>query len=136
MVIDTSALVAILQEEAEGDVLLRRLVATGVRRVSAATLLETAIVLESRSGETAGEQLDLFLSRAQIVIENVTAEQVQIARKAWRRYGKGRGHAAGLNFGDCFSYALAQICGEELLYKGTDFAHTDVARATDDLNSH
>jgi ribonuclease VapC len=129
MVIDTSALVAILQQGADADGLLRLLAAAGSRRVSAATVLETAIVLEARSGEEAGEQLDLFLTRGQVEIEPVTAEQVRIARKAWRRYGKGTGHPARLNFGDCFSYALAHSLGEKLLYKGADFAHTDVARA-------
>jgi ribonuclease VapC len=88
-------------------------------------------VLEGKFGARGGEQLDLFLARAQIEVEPVTAEQTRIARKAWLRYGKGRGHAAGLNFGDCFSYALAKSLGEELLYKGSDFAHTDVAHAGD-----
>ena len=129
MVIDTSALVAILEQESDADGLLRRLAAAGARRISAATLLETAIVLEARSGERGGEQLDLFLARAQIEVEPVTAEQMRVARKAWRRYGKGSGHAARLNFGDCFSYALAQSLGEDLLYKGAEFSHTDVAVA-------
>ena len=86
-------------------------------------------MLEARSGEKAGDDLDLFLARAKIEVEPVTEEQVQVARKAWRRYGKGSGHVARLNFGDCFSYALAKSLGEELLYKGADFAHTDVAHA-------
>lgn len=128
MVIDTSAVVAILRQESEAESLLSRLTAAGSRRISAATLLETAIVLEGKAGERGGEQLDLFLARAQIEVTPVTAEQVRVARKAWRRYGKGSGHAARLNFGDCFSYELAQSLGEELLYKGTDFAHTDVAK--------
>ena len=128
MVIDTSAVVAILRQESEAESLLSRLTAAGSRRISAATLLETAIVLEGKAGERGGEQLDLFLARAQIEVTPVTAEQVRVARKAWRRYGKGSGHAARLNFGDCFSYALAQSLEEELLYKGTDFAHTDVAK--------
>jgi ribonuclease VapC len=131
MVIDTSALVAIMQQESDADGLLRRMAAAGMRRVSAAALLETAIVLEARSGEKAGDDLDLFLARAKVEIEPVTEEQVQVARKAWRRYGKGSGHAARLNFGDCFSYALAKSLGEELLYKGADFNHTDVAHAGD-----
>jgi ribonuclease VapC len=128
MVIDTSAVVAILRQEPGAESLLSRLTAAGSRRISAATLLETAIVLESKFGERGGEHLDLFLARAKIEVEPVTDEQVRIARKAWRRYGKGSGHAAQLNFGDCFSYALAQSFGEELLYKGADFAHTDVAK--------
>lgn len=129
MVIDTSAVVAILRQESGAESLLSRLTAAGSRRISAASLLETAIVLESKSGERGGEQLDLFLARAHIEVEPVTAEQVRVARKAWRRYGKGGGHPARLNFGDCFSYALAHSLGEELLYKGADFAHTDVAGA-------
>jgi ribonuclease VapC len=130
MVVDTSAVVAILRQKSGAEGLLRRLTAAGSRRISAASLLETAIVLESKSGERGGEQLDLFLARAQIEVEPVTAEHVRIARKAWRRYGKGSGHAARLNFGDCFSYALAQSLGEELLYKGANFARTDVARSS------
>ena len=133
MVIDTSAVVAILRQESGAESLLRRLTAAGSRRISAASLLETAIVLEGKSGERGGEQLDLFLARAQIEVAPVTVEQVRIARRAWRRYGKGSGHAAQLNFGDCFSYALARSLGEELLYKGADFAHTDVARAGEGL---
>jgi ribonuclease VapC len=128
MVIDTSAVVAILRQESGAEGLLNRLTSAGARRISAASLLETAIVLESKAGERGGEQLDLFLARAQIEVAPVTMEQVRVARKAWRRYGKGSGHAARLNFGDCFSYALAQSLGEELLYKGADFAHTDVAK--------
>ncbi len=131
MVIDTSAIVAILRQESGADALLRRLTAAGSRRMSAASLLEAAIVLEGKSGERGGEQLDLFLARAQIEVAPVTADQVRIARKAFRRYSKGRGHAAALNFGDCFSYALASSLGEELLYTGADFVHTDVARAVD-----
>ncbi len=131
MIIDTSAVVAILRQESGAEDLLRRLTVAGSRRISAASLLETAIVLEGKSGEKAGDDLDLFLARAKIEVEAVTDEQVRIARKAWRHYGKGSGHAAGLNFGDCFSYALAKSLSEELLYKGADFAHTDVAHARD-----
>jgi ribonuclease VapC len=131
MVIDTSAVVAILRQEPGAESLLRRLTAAGSRRISAASLLETAILLEGKFGERGGDDLDLFLARAKIEVEPVTDEQVQIARKAWRRYGKGTGHAARLNFGDCFSYALAHCLGEELLYKGKDFDQTDVARGED-----
>ncbi|MFY9740706.1 MAG: type II toxin-antitoxin system VapC family toxin [Candidatus Sulfotelmatobacter sp.] len=131
MVIDTSALVAILRQESGAESLLSLLTAASSRRISAASLLETAIVIEAKSGERGGEQLDLFLARAQIEVEPVTSEHVRIARKAWRRYGKGTGHAVRLNFGDCFSYALAHCLGEELLYKGKDFDQTDVARSGD-----
>jgi ribonuclease VapC len=129
MVIDTSAIVAILEEEPESGRLMGRLTAAGSRRISAASFLEAAIVLEGHFGDVGGDRLDLFLARARIEIAPVTEEQTRIARKAWRRYGKGQGHAAGLNFGDCFSYALAKSLGEELLYKGTNFMHTDIVRA-------
>ena len=128
MVVDSSAVVAILEEEPDGGELLRRLVEASARRISATTLLETAIVLEAKSGEAAGDHLDLFLARGGVVVEEVTAEQIQIARKAWRKFGKGSGHPAGLNYGDCFSYALAKAFGEELLFKGGDFGKTDVNR--------
>ncbi len=131
MVIDTSAVVAILRQESGAEGLLRRLAAAGSWRISAASLLESAIVLESKSGERGREQLDLFLARAKFEIEPVTEEQVRVARKAWRRYGKGKGHVVQLNFGDCFSYALAKSLGEELLYKGVGFAHKDAAGAND-----
>lgn len=126
MVVDSSAVVAILEEEPDGPALLRRLVEAGTRRISAATLLEAAIVLEAKSGEIAGDQLDLFLARGGIAVEDVTADQIRIARKAWRKFGKGSEHPAGLNYGDCFSYALAKAFGEELLFKGGDFGETDV----------
>jgi ribonuclease VapC len=132
MVIDTSAVVAILRQESGAEGLLRRLTAAGSRRISAASLLEAAIVLEGKSGERGGEQLDLFLARAQVEVAPVTIEQVRVARTAWRRYGKGSSHPAQLNFGDCFSYALAHTMGEELLYKGADFARTDVAHEGSD----
>ena len=98
------------------------------RRDSVATLLETTIVLESRSGPASGYELDAFLQEAGIELEPVTAEHAQAARRAWRRFGKGN-HPAGLNFGDCFAYALAAVTGEPLLYKGEDFALTDVEAA-------
>ncbi len=83
-------------------------------------------VLEARQGEAAGREFDLFVVRANLQIVPVDAEQVELARSAWRKYGKGR-HPAGLNFGDCFSYALAKSSGERLLAKGTDFGRTDIA---------
>ncbi len=96
------------------------------RLVSAATLVETGIVIESRYGPAGARELDLLATKGGFVIEPVTAEQADLAREAWRRYGKGR-HSAGLNYGDCFSYALAKIKGEPLLFKGNDFPHTDIA---------
>lgn len=99
-----------------------------MRLISAAALVETSIVLESRHGEAATRELDLAIARAGVMIEAVTAEQAEMARQAWRRFGKGR-HPAGLNYGDCFSYALARITGESLLFKRNDFAQTDVTSA-------
>ena len=128
MVIDTSALIAILADEPERRGFNERIEADPKRRVSAATVLEASIVLETRSGEIAGRELDLLLHRAKVEVVPVDADQIEIARAAFRRYGKGR-HPAGLNFGDCFSYALAKSVGEPLLFKGGDFAQTDLRSA-------
>lgn len=128
MVIDTSALVAILNNEAERHEFTRLIAAAPVRMVSAATVLEAGMVIESRRGEHAGRELDLFLHRARIEVVPVDADQAEIARAAFRRYGKGR-HEAGLNFGDCFSYALARARRARLLFKGEDFARTDIPPA-------
>ena len=126
MVIDTSALAAIFFGEPERPKFLAAIAAADSRLVSAASVLETGIVLEARQGEAAGREFDLFVVRANLQIVPVDAEQADLARSAWRKYGKGR-HPAGLNFGDCFSYALAKACVEPLLAKGTDFASTDIA---------
>ena len=128
MIIDTSAILAILFEEPEADHFLSTIAAASSRRISAATLLETTIVLEGRSGSAVGDELDAFLRRAQIELEPVTPEQTQTARQAWRRFGKGN-HPAGLNFGDCFVYALAEATREPLLFKGRDFELTDIPAA-------
>ncbi len=128
MVIDTSALVAVLFDEPERDQIIGRITAASRRLISAGTLIECSIIVESRRGEVAGRELDLFLHRADVQTVAVNEEQALLARAAWRRYGKGR-HPAGLNFCDLFAYALARASGEELLYKGDDFARTDLARA-------
>jgi ribonuclease VapC len=128
MVLDTSALVAVLFDEPERHEFVRKIAAARRRLISSATLLECSIVVESRRGEAAGRELDLFLHRAMVQTVAVDEEQAQLARAAWRRYGKGR-HPAGLNFGDLFAYALARATGEGLLFKGNDFAQTDVAAA-------
>jgi ribonuclease VapC len=125
MVIDTSALVAIFFAEPERQAFLDAITTAGSRLVSAANILETGIVLEGRHGEAAGREFDLFVVRANLKIVPVDAEQTDLARSAWRKYGKGR-HPAALNFGDCFSYALAKFSGEPLLAKGADFALTDI----------
>jgi ribonuclease VapC len=126
MVIDTSALVAIFLSEPERQGFLADIIAAETRLVSAATLLEAGIILEARRSESAGCEFDLFVVRANLQIVPVDAEQADLARAAWRKYGKGR-HPAALNFGDCFSYALAKSTGEPLLAKGTDFGLTDIA---------
>ncbi len=128
MVLDTSALVAVLFDEPERHEFVRRIAAARRRLISSATLVESSIVVESRRGEVAGRELDLFLHRAMVQTVAVDEEQVQLARAAWRRYGKGR-HPVGLNFGDVFAYALARASGEELLFKGDDFARTDIVAA-------
>jgi len=125
VVLDTSAILAILLNEPERRRFNELIEADGMRLISAATFLEASLVIESRQGPAAGRELDLLLHRAQVSIVPVDAEQAEIARVAWRKFGKGR-HGAGLNFGDCFSYALARVSGEPLLAKGADFAKTDI----------
>ncbi len=125
MVIDTSALFAILLGEPEQRRFNQLIEEDRRRFISAATLLETSIVVECRHGESAGRELDLFVHRARFNVLSVDVEQAEIARRAYRKYGKGR-HKAGLNFGDCFAYAAVKITGEPLLFKGRDFDKTDV----------
>ena len=128
MIVDTSAIMAILFGES-GAERYDEVIAQAPRcRMSVANFLEAAIVLESRSGDAAGHELDAFLEEAEIELEPVTPEQAQAARLAWRRFGKGN-HPAGLNFGDCFAYSLAEAAREPLLFKGRDFALTDIEAA-------
>ena len=128
MVIDTSAIAAIFFDEPERQKFLSAITSTQSRLISAATVLEAGIVLESRQGEAAGREFDLFVVRANLQTVSVDADQIDVARSAWRKYGKGR-HPAGLNFGDCFAYALAKSTGEPLLFKGNDLGHTGIAPA-------
>ena len=125
MIVDTSAVLAILFHESDAERYARAITMASPRRMSVATLLETTIVLESRSGAAAGHELDAFLEEAAIELEPVTPAHAQAARRAWRRFGKGD-HPAGLNFGDCFAYALAEAAREPLLFKGQDFELTDI----------
>jgi ribonuclease VapC len=125
MVIDTSALLAIFLAEPERKPFLKLIIEAPSKLISAANVLETGIVLEARRGEAAGREFDLFVVRANLEVVSVDGEQVEVARSAWRKYGKGR-HPAALNFGDCFAYALAKSSGEPLLAKGTDFAQTGI----------
>jgi ribonuclease VapC len=126
MVIDTSALVAVLSMEPEAAQLVAAIEVDATRLISAAALVEVSMVIESRHRSAGARELDLFISKAGLVVEAVTPDQAEVAREAWRRFGKGR-HPAGLNFGDCFSYALARTTGEPLLFKGNDFGQTDIA---------
>ncbi|GAB7142706.1 type II toxin-antitoxin system VapC family toxin [Mycobacterium riyadhense] len=125
MVIDTSALVAMLNDEPEAGRFETAVEADHVRLMSTASYLETAIVIETRFGEPGGRELDLWLHRAAVDLVSVDPGQAEVARVAYRTYGKGR-HRAGLNYGDCFSYALAKVSGQPLLCKGDDFARTDI----------
>ena len=125
MIIDTSAIMAVLLDEPDGLRFRRAVVEARSRRISAATLLQAAIVVESKGGIRAGHELDRFIALTQIEVVPVTPEQAAVARDAWRCFGKGN-HPAGLNLGDCFAYALARTAGEPLLFKGKDFALTDI----------
>jgi ribonuclease VapC len=130
VVIDTSALRAIFLGEPERKQFLDMITRAETRLISAANVLETGIDLEARRGEAAGREFDLFLHQAKIEVVPVDADQVDIARVAWRKYGRGQ-HAAALNFGDCFAYALAKTAGEPLLAKGADFARTGIEMCTE-----
>lgn len=131
MVVDTSAVLAILWGEREAEAFARAIEVADTSRISAANFVEAAIVIDSRGDAVASRQFDLFMRRAAIRVEAVTLEQAEVARQAYRDFGKGR-HSAGLNIGDCFSYALAQVLDEPLLFKGTDFGQTDVIVAGTD----
>jgi ribonuclease VapC len=128
MILDTSALVAVLYGEPEARDFVERIRAADVCRISVANHVELSMVIESQLGPNGTRQADAFLRRAGVVVEPVTIEQGDLARQAFLDFGKGR-HKAGLNFGDCFSYALARATGEALLFKGDDFALTDIRRA-------
>ena len=127
MIADTSAVMAVLLGEGDAGKYGRALVASPCR-MSVANFLEATLVLESRRGSEASYQRDALIENAGIVLEPVTLEQANTARQAWRRFGKGN-HPAGLNFGDCFVYAPAQTRREPLLFKGEDFARTDIEAA-------
>ena len=128
MILDTSALAAILFGEPEAARYTQLIHDTDRCLISAANFVELAIVIEGQVGPDAGRQCDVFFRRAGILVEPVTVEQAHLARQAFLDFGKGR-HAAGLNFGDCFAYALAKVSGEPLLFKGQDFSKTDIKAA-------
>jgi ribonuclease VapC len=128
MVVDTSALIAILFGEPEAFSFSKAVADESRKLISAFNVLETGIVVEARKGEAGGRELDLLLHRAQIEVVAMNADQAELARIAWRKYGKGN-HPAGLNIGDCCAYALAKYSGEPLLFKGNDFSQTDIRAA-------
>ena len=131
MIIDTSALIAILRDEPEARACALAIENENYvsRRISAANFFETTAVIDASRDPIASRRLDDLIKEAQIIIAPVTEAQARIAREAYRDYGKGSGHPAKLNFGDCFAYALARATGERLLFKGDDFVHTDVVPA-------
>ena len=128
MIVDSSALIAMLFEEPEGHRFDVAILRSAVCRLSAAGLLEASMILQSRKGTDGVRDLELLIARFRIEIVAFTESQARVARTAFERYGKGR-HPAQLNFGDCMAYALARETGEELLFKGTDFSLTDIAVA-------
>lgn len=125
MILDTSAIIAILQNEPEADRLISEMQNAETLRISAASVVELGIVMYSRYGDAGELEVDQFIHRLNISIVPVSTEQAELARTAYRKYGKGI-HSAGLNYGDCFSYALAISFQEELLFVGEDFSKTDV----------
>ena len=128
MVLDTSAIVAILQDEPERPTFTRLIGTDPQPLMSAVTRVECTFVMEGRKREPGRKELELFLREAEVDVVAVTPEQADLACEAFRRFGKGR-HPAALNIGDCFAYALAKAIREPLLYKGSDFSRTDIASA-------
>jgi ribonuclease VapC len=131
MIVDASALVAVITLEPEASAMATAIQNADTLRISAGSYLEATVVLNRRREPVLEAKLDALLENAGFVIEPVTVEQARIARQAYRDYGKGSGHPANLNFGDCFSYALAREKREPILYKGDDFGHTDLRSALD-----
>jgi len=126
MIIDASAIIAILRDEPDADSYARAIADAPSRYLSAVNFVESAVVIDASRDPIASRRFDEFIIEAGISIEPVTDRQAQIAREAYRDFGRRSGHPAKLNFGDCFAYALAKTLREPLLFKGTDFAHTDV----------
>ena len=131
MIVDTSALIAVLRQEPDADLYVNALATATEPLISAANFLESAIVVDANRDPVLSGRFEDLVATADITVEPVTAGHAQIARQAYRDFGKGSGHQAALNFGDCFAYALARATGDSLLYKGDDFAHTDVRSALD-----
>lgn len=129
MIVDTSALVAILRYEPDAAMHADAIERATVRRISAVTFVEAALVIDATRDPIASRRFDELIASASLIVEPVSRYQAEIARAAYRDFGKGSGHPARLNFGDCFAYALSKSTGEPLLFKGQDFIHTDVAPA-------
>jgi ribonuclease VapC len=129
MIVDTSALIAILRDEEDGMACARAIANAAIRRISAATYVETAAIIDASRDPIASRRFDDLLHEARFAIEPVTEAQARIAREAYRDFGRGSGHPARLNFGDCFAYALAKAMTEPLIFKGDDFTRTDIASA-------
>jgi len=129
VIVDSSALIAILRTEPEATQFIQAIAKSSVRRMSAVSFVEAAAVMDGGRDPVASRKFDEFLRSAKITIEAVTEAQARIARDAYRDFGKGSAHPAGLNLGDCFAYALAKDAGEPLLFKGNDFAKTDLTSA-------
>jgi ribonuclease VapC len=129
MILDTSAIIAVLRDEPEATSCAQAISDAMSRRVSAVNFVESAVVIDASRDPIATRRFEDFIREANIFIEPVTEIQAQIARAAYRDFGKGSGHPARLNFGDCFAYALAKDSGEPLLFKGREFAHTDIVAA-------
>jgi ribonuclease VapC len=129
VIVDTSALIAILRAEDDASDMALAIERAQVRKISAANYLETAVVIDASRDPVASRRFDELVETAELHVEPVTHDQARIARDAYRDFGKGSGHKAGLNFGDCFAYALAKSAGEPLLFKGNDFGHTDIMPA-------
>ncbi len=126
MIVDTSALVAIVAGETDARFYEEALESSPANRISAATYVEACAVIDRARDPLVSRRLEEILAEARVVVEPVTPSQARIVREAYRDFGKGSGHPAGLNFGDCFAYALARELQEPLLFKGEDFAHTDI----------
>lgn len=131
MIVDTSAIVAVLRGEPDSGLYVNALAQAAQVRISAGTYLETSIVIDANRDPVLSGRLDDLLIAAQVTVEPFTARHAEIARKAYRDFGKGSGHPADLNLGDCFSYALARSNGEPILFKGNDFSHTDIPPVLD-----
>jgi len=132
MIVDASAIIGILRAEPEAQEFSKAIVAARERRVSAVNFVEAAIIIDGSRDPIASRRFDELIREAELQIEPVTPAQARLAREAYRDFGKGSGHRAALNLGDCFAYALAKEKREPLLFKGEDFKHTDIARAKHD----